>query len=158
MGMPVTLQGASRSLVSPLLAGAPTSEVALNGDLTTATDQPIIGLRVIADPGDDITAANALLTGAGCRILLPGDCLTLDAASSIVALYMVGIGNAAQPADYVGGAGVISINETDVADVYAQMVRLDFGSLEQVKTVALSLMVWGSDLKARVFVEAGSHA
>lgn len=158
MGMPVTLQGASRSLVSPLRAGVPTAEVALNGDLTSATDQPIIGLRVIADPGDDIAAANALLTGAGCRILLPGDCLTLDAASGIVALYMVGIGNAALPADYVGGAGVISINETDVADVYAQMVRLDFSSLDAVKTVALSLTVWGSELKARVFVEAGSHA
>lgn len=144
--------------VAPLRSGVPTAEIALNGDLTTATDQPIIGLRVIADPGDDVTAANALLSGAGCRVLFPGDSLTLDALSGIVALYLVGVGSAAAPADYTGGVGVISIAETDVADVYTQMIRLDFSSLDQVKTVTLSLAVWGSDLIGRVFVEAGSHA
>jgi hypothetical protein len=156
--MPVVPGVNPRAAAVALRSGVLTAEIALNGDLTTATDQPIIGLRIIADPGDDVTAANALLTGAGCKVLLPGDCLTLELSAGIVALYMVGIGRAALPADYTGGSGVVSIAETDVADVYAQMIRLDFNSLDDVRSVTLSLSVWGSELVGRVFLEANSHA
>jgi hypothetical protein len=157
--MPVSIASTPRYLVTPQRSGTYTSEIALNGDLTTATDQPIIGLRVLVDPGDDVTAADALLSGAGCRVITPDSSLTLDLAAGCKAIYVIGIGSAAIPADYTGGAFVISINETDSADALAQLCRFDLNYLDTVKTVTISLSAtWSSGLAARVFMEAYSHA
>lgn len=159
MPMPIAVSSDPRYLVTPQRSGTNTSEIALNGNLTSATDQPIIGLRVLVDPGDDVTAADALLSGHGCRVLLPDSSMTLNLATGCKSIYMVGIGSAALPADYTGGAFVLSINETDQADALAQLCRLDVSSLDVVKTLTISLSAtWDSGLSARVFVEAMSHA
>ena len=158
MSMPVTNTAKPLPAVTPLVSGVATAEIALDADLATAVDQPIIGLRVIVDPGDDITAANALMSGAGCSVLLPDSSLSIETGAAIVAVYMVAIGSAAEPADYTGGVGVISIAENDVADVQASMVRLDFSDLDVVRKINLSLTTWGSGLVGRVFVEASSYA
>lgn len=158
-GMPVVNGAQPRYPVSPMVAGVATHEVAIDADLATATDQPIIGLRIVVDPGDDVAAAQALMTGAGCRVVQPGDAITIEADAAISAVYIVGIGNAAEPADYTGGACIISLAEDDLADVAAQMVRLDFSVQDNVRSLSLQLSAtWASGLAARVFVEANSHA
>lgn len=158
MGMPVTAAEVPRYLAEVLKAGTPVNEIALNGDLTSATDQPIIFGRVCVDPGDDMTAATSLLSGAGCRVVMAGQWLQLDFAAGAKAIYLAAIGSGALPADYTGGVGVLSVAETDQTDALAQMIRLDISQVDAVKSLKIGLLTWNSGLTGRWFVEARSHA
>lgn len=159
MGMPVSQTATPRNLASGLVSGVATQEIALNGDLTTATDQPIIGLRVVVNAGDDVAAAQSLATGIGCTFLTPDSVATLNLQAGATAVYVLGIGSAATPADYAGGACVQSVNDTSTTAALANLRRFDFSSLDVVKTLRVGLTAtWASGLSARAFVEGYSHA
>lgn len=143
----------------PTILNVSTSEVTIDADLATATDQPILYTRICLDASDDLTAASALLTGVGCKTLLPGERRTFTLGFNAQRVYAIGVGSAAEPADYTGGAGIMSIAEDDVADVQAQMFVFDFNTLEQVKTFSMAMTeTYNSGLTARLLVEAESHA
>lgn len=159
MGMPVSPTAQPRYPIAPLVAGAATCEIALDADLTTATDQPLLYTRLVVDPGDDVAAAEALMSGIGCKTVLPGERRSFDLAAGAVAIYLVAVGSAAEPADYAGGAGVISVAEDDLADVAAQMIRLDISALDLAKSFSVAMTpTYASGLAARLLIEVDSHA
>lgn len=154
----VGLAALPRVAVVPTALGAAKSEWVVDADLATATDQPILYLRVVLDASDDVTAANALLTGVGALHVLPGTEKTFTLNAGATRCYMIAVGSAAIPADYTGGAGVISINETDVTDALAQMFFFDIDSRDEVRTVRIGMTpTYNSGLSAVIYVEAFSH-
>ena len=113
-----------------------TPSITADGDLTSATDQLPLKWLAVINADDDVAAAQALMDGGPNVIeILPGaqaqkpvyadDGVTPEVITRIYALC---ISSSAVPADYTGGAYIISDLETDIADVLAQMARLDFSS------------------------------
>lgn len=113
-----------------------TPSITADGDLTSATDQLPLKWLAVINADDDVAAAQALMDGGPNVIeILPGaqaqkpvyadDGVTPQVIERI---YAVCISSSAVPADYTGGAYIISDLETDIADVLAQMARFEFGS------------------------------
>lgn len=110
--------------------------ITADGDLTSATDQVPLKWLAVINADDDVAAAQALMDGGPNVIeILPGvqaqkpvyadDGVTPEV---ITRIYAVCVSSSAVPADYAGGAYIISDLETDIADVLAQMARFEFGS------------------------------
>lgn len=113
-----------------------TPAITADGDLTSATDQVPLKWLVVINADDDVAAAQALMDGGPNVVeVLPGaqaqpivyadDGVTPQV---ITRIYAVCVSSTAVPADYAGGAFIISDLETDIADVLTQMARFDFSS------------------------------
>lgn len=160
MGMPVTLQGASRSIISPMVLGLDASDILFNGDLTSATDQTIAYVRVYYEQTDDVSAATALLSGADCITILPGSAPTEldDLPAAIANVWVCAFSGAGVPANYTGGAGVVNVGGA-VADVLANMIRCEFLSADLVKGLRITVPdTWNSGLTTRARVEGLGRA
>lgn len=113
--------------VRPLLLGStPTSQLLIDGDLDTATDQPIAYVRLVVNPGTDAAAATHLRAGSGNAVTLnPGEASKdLELSADLSALYICAFSAAAVPDDYDGGAWIASQNEEDDAAVFTNMAKL----------------------------------
>lgn len=108
-----------------------------DGNLDTATDQVPLKWRVVINADDDVAAAQALLDGTPNVLeLLAGvqeqpqvyadDGVTPEVITSI---YAVCVSTAVtRPADFTGGAYIITTTGSTLADTLANMARLDFSS------------------------------
>ena len=113
-----------------------TPSITADGDLTSATDQVPLKWLVVINADDDVAAAQALMDGGPNVIeILPGaqvqkpvyaeDGITPEVIERI---YAVCISSSAVPADYTGGAFILSDLDVDIASALANMARLDFSS------------------------------
>jgi hypothetical protein len=123
----VWYNGEINSVVTPVITA--------DGDLATATDQVPVRWYAVLNADDDVAAAQQLLDGGPNVIdITCGDAVQKlcqdesGVAQTITTVYAVCISSSAIPADYTGGAYIISENETDIADVLANMARFDFSS------------------------------
>lgn len=113
-----------------------TPSITADGDLDTATDQVPLKWLAIVNADDDVTAAQALLNGGPNVIeILPGAQAQKPLFASdgvtpeiITRIYAVCISSSAAPADYTGGAYILSDADTDLADALANMARFEFSS------------------------------
>lgn len=159
MGLPVNVTGAARPAITPQVLGVLAGDVRINGDLTTATDQPLLYLRVCIQAGDDVTAAaNLQAGGPDVFIVQPGGDIDIEVDRAITMVHLIGVGSAAAPADYTGGSYVASINDT-VANFLAQLARFEFLSSDAVKRVRISMSnTYASGLTARAYIQGVSYA
>lgn len=127
----------ARYSVTPTIAGVPTPMIQADG-VGTLTSVPILW-RVIINPGDDTTAANALLAGYDdVDIVLLDSSLTIGPTDyPITSVHAIAIGTGALPADYTGNAYIISRAETDPADVLAQRAKWVFAAESNVREIEL---------------------
>ena len=109
--------------------------ITADGDLATATDQVPLKWLAVINADDDVAAAQALMDGSPNVIeILPGaqaQKANVDSAGAsevITTIYAVCISSSAVPADYTGGAYILSDAETDIADALANMARFDFSA------------------------------
>lgn len=121
--------GEVSSVVTPTLIA--------DGDLSTATDQVPLKWRVVINAEDDVAAAQALLDGtpnviellAGVQeqpLVYADDGVTPEVITSI---YAVCVSTAVtRPADFSGGAYIITTTGSTLADALANMARVDFSS------------------------------
>jgi hypothetical protein len=121
--------GEVSSVVTPTLIA--------DGDLSTATDQVPLKWRVVINAEDDVAAAQALLDGtpnviellAGVQeqpLVYANDGVTPEVITSI---YAVCVSTAVtRPADFGGGAYIITTTGSTLADALANMARVDFSS------------------------------
>ena len=128
-GQPATwYAGEISSVVTPSLTA--------DGDLSTATDQVPLKWRVVVNADDDVAAAQALMDGGPNVIeILPGaqaqpiiyadDGVTPEVITTV---YAVCISSSAVPADYAGGAYILSDADTSLANALANMARFNFSS------------------------------
>lgn len=149
-----------RYVVCPTIAGVPTPEIECDGDLTTATDQPPLYWRVTINPGDDPTGAAALLNGQPeVMVVLCGDTLSIGPTDvAITSVHAVAVGSAALPADYTGGAYIISKAETDAADALAQRAKWEFAESYDVREVILTASAVFSTYYSRLICQGVSYA
>lgn len=113
-----------------------TPSITADGDLTSATDQLPLKWLAVINADDDVAAAQALMDGGPNVIeILPGAQAQKPAYADdgvtpevIERIYAVCISSSAVPADYTGGAFILSDLEVDIADALANMARLDFSS------------------------------
>lgn len=155
---PMSIGATPRFAASVLNLGVAKTEYEIDADLATATDQPILYTRICLDASDDVDASTRLMSGVGCKTLLPGERRQFTLGYSGQRFYMIGVGSAVEPADYTGGVGIMSVNEDDVADVQAQMFMCDLNTQEQTRTVTIAMTsTYNSGLSARLLVEADSH-
>lgn len=112
-----------------------TPTITADGDLATATDQVPLKWLAVINADDDVAAAQQLMDeGPNVVTVLLGQqespAVTDDdgAAEIITTIHAVCVSSSAVPADYTGGAYIISGSETDIADVLANMARFDFSS------------------------------
>lgn len=113
-----------------------TPTITADGDLTSATDQVPLKWLAILNADDDVAAAQALMDGGPNVIeIFPGEqkqpvVYADDGVTPeiITRIYAVCVSSSAVPANYTGGAFIISDLEVDLADVLANMARLDFSS------------------------------
>lgn len=141
------------------LASAVTPVITADGDLTSATDQVPLYWRVITnpppyDPGvtlvDDVEAAQRLLDGAPNVVTVSaGQTVVIELDEDLVAVYAICISTATErPADYTGGANIISGAGSTLADVLAAtgMSRLDFSASPAKQVVLLqATQVYGTN-------------
>jgi hypothetical protein len=147
--MPAATAASAESLVSEYenIAGAVyyagevssvvTPTLIADGDLSTATDQVPLKWRVVINAEDDVAAAQALLDGtpnviellAGVQeqpLVYANDGVTPEVITSI---YAVCVSTAVtRPADFGGGAYIITTTGSTLADALANMARVDFSS------------------------------
>ena len=113
-----------------------TPSITADGDLSTATDQVPLKWLAVINADDDVAAAQALMDGGPNVIeILPGaqvqkpiyadDGVTPEV---ITRIYAVCISSSAVPADYNGGAYILSDADTAIANALANMARFDFSS------------------------------
>lgn len=113
-----------------------TPSITADGDLSTATDQVPLKWLVVINADDDVAAAQALMDGGPNVIeILPGaqaqPPVYADGSETpevITRIYAVCISSSAAPADYTGGAYILSDADTDIADALANMARFEFSS------------------------------
>lgn len=113
-----------------------TPTITADGDLTTATDQVPLKWRVVVNADDDVAAAQALLDNGPnvIEVLLGAQAQPVVYADGsatpevITRIYAVCVSSSAVPADYNGGAYIVSGSETDLADMLANMARFEFSA------------------------------
>lgn len=113
-----------------------TPSITADGDLATATDQVPLKWLVVINADDDVAAAQALMDGGPNVIeILPGaqaqPPVYADGSETpevITRIYAVCISSSAAPADYTGGAYILSDADTDIADALANMARFEFSA------------------------------
>lgn len=158
--LPVEESPRPRYRVTPTIATVPTAEIECDGDLTTATDQPPLYWRIVVNPGDDPTGAASLLNGQPEVLTLqPGDTRTIGPTNvAITEVHAIAVGSAALPADYSGGAYIISKAETDPADALAQRAKFVFSSVDDVREVEVSSSAVFGTYYMRLIVSGVSYA
>ena len=113
-----------------------TPSITADGDLTSATDQVPLKWLAVINADDDVAAAQALLDGGPNVVeILPGaqaqpivyadDGVTPEV---ITRIYAVCISSSAVPANYTGGAYILSDADTAIANALTNMARFDFSS------------------------------
>ncbi len=113
-----------------------TPSITADGDLTSATDQLPLKWLAVINADDDVAAAQVLMDGGPNVIeILPGaqkqqpvyadDGITPEVIERI---YAVCISSSAVPADYTGGAFILSDLEVDIADALANMAKFEFSA------------------------------
>ena len=111
-----------------------TPSITADGDLTSATDQVPLKWLAVINADDDVAAAQALLDGGPNVVeILPGaqaqpivyadDGVTPEV---ITRIYAVCISSSAVPANYTGGAYILSDADTAIANALSNMARVDF--------------------------------
>lgn len=149
-----------RAPVTPTINGVSTPEILISGDLSTATDQPLVMVRYTLNPGDKLTASGALKDGAPyVEWLMPGEAVTVRTDTPIRQIALIGVGSGAQPADYTGGSFVCSASETDQTDWLAQLALFEFLGSETVLEARLILSdTYSSGLASRLKVQGINYA
>ncbi|MCB2071657.1 MAG: hypothetical protein KDF67_19545, partial [Ottowia sp.] len=113
-----------------------TPSITADGDLTSATDQVPLKWLAVINADDDVAAAQALLDGGPNVVeILPGaqaqPVVYADDGTTpevIERIYAVCISSSAAPANYTGGAYILSDADTSIANALANMARFDFSS------------------------------
>ena len=111
-----------------------TPSITADGDLTSATDQVPLKWLAVINAADDVAAAQALMDGGPNVVeILPGataqpivyadDGVTPEV---ITRIYAVCISSSAVPANYTGGAYILSDADTAIANALSNMARVDF--------------------------------
>lgn len=129
-------QGQPATWYAGEISSVVTPSITADGDLSTATDQVPSKWLAVINAVDDVTAAQALLDGGPNVIevllgtqeqprLYAADGVTPEA---ITRIYAVCISSAAVPANYTGGAYILSDADTSLANALANMARFDFSS------------------------------
>lgn len=157
--MPVGVEAkpVARGVVDPVINSVVSPSIKCNGDLTSGTDQPIIAIRVVINPGDKRTAANKLAAGTGCLVVMPGDSgLSIQSPQMpITAVALIAVGGAAAPAslDYTGGQCIISEADNSATTALAQMAYFEFLGSEVVRAVdVITTSTYAAGLAVRVKV------
>jgi hypothetical protein len=111
--------------------------ITADGDLSTATDQVPSYWRMVINAKDDVTAAQALLDGTPNVITFGlGEKKTITLDSSVISVYAVCVSTASsRPADFTGGAYIISGSGSTLADVLSNMAKFDFSMVSNVKYI-----------------------
>lgn len=117
------------------VASTITPTIVADGDLTSATDQVPLLWRAVINADNDVDAAQRLMDGTPNVIeLLPATLVQLrnlgadGLAETIESIHVLCISSAAVPANYTGGAYILSSADTDIANALTMMARVDIST------------------------------
>lgn len=142
--------GEVASVVSPTIIA--------DGDLATATDQVPLYWRAVINAADQATAAQQLLSGTDVLTLNPGDTVVatgLDSDASTVHAICFSTSSSA-PANYTGGAYIVSGGGATYAAIISNMAEFDFSGAVGARQVMITASQVYNTNFAQLTVHAGA--